>query len=96
MSGDFNAEERQRWGGPSPWAGRDSRTNAQKQEDTEYEQAVRDQALDALSSGPLAWEWQRLLQLAVNAAGTADAAQNESDSLVIKRASEWLRVWGIA
>jgi hypothetical protein len=25
-------EERQRWGGPSPWAGRDSRTDAQKKE----------------------------------------------------------------
>lgn len=27
------AEERNRWGGPSPWAGRDSRTDAQKRDD---------------------------------------------------------------
>ena len=30
---DINANERQRWGGPSPWAGKDSRTDAQKQDD---------------------------------------------------------------
>lgn len=28
--GQLAAWERQRWGGPSPWAGRDSRTDAQK------------------------------------------------------------------
>ena len=27
---DWNAVERQRWGGPSPWAGKDSRTEVQK------------------------------------------------------------------
>ena len=27
---DQNDIERQRWGGPSPWAGKDSRTDAQK------------------------------------------------------------------
>jgi hypothetical protein len=30
---DHNATERQRWGGPSPWAGKDSRTAAQKRAD---------------------------------------------------------------
>lgn len=30
---DFNAIERNRWGGPSPWAGKDSRTDAQKRGD---------------------------------------------------------------
>jgi hypothetical protein len=27
---NYNETERARWGGPSPWAGRDSRTGAQK------------------------------------------------------------------
>ncbi len=30
---DFNAIERNRWGGPSPWTGKDSRTDAQKLDD---------------------------------------------------------------
>lgn len=33
MNEDFNAIERSRWGGPSPWAGKDSRTDAQKLDD---------------------------------------------------------------
>jgi hypothetical protein len=33
MSPDYNAVERGRWGGPSPWAGRDSRTAVQRQDD---------------------------------------------------------------
>ena len=38
---DYNAIERQRWGGPGPWAGKDSRTDAQKRDEaalvTEHE-----------------------------------------------------------
>lgn len=60
------------------------------------EQAERERALQVTRSAPLSWEWQRLLQLAVNAVDTADAAQNESDSLLIGRVSEWLRTWGLA
>ena len=30
---DYNAIERRRWGGPSPWAGKDSRTDVQKLDD---------------------------------------------------------------
>ncbi len=30
---NMNEEDRLRWGGPSPWAGRDSRTDAQKRDD---------------------------------------------------------------
>lgn len=30
MGTALGAAERQRWGGPSPWAGKDSRTEAQK------------------------------------------------------------------
>lgn len=38
---DQNATERQRWGGPSPWAGKDSRTDAQKRaQERERDQAV--------------------------------------------------------
>jgi len=34
------SEERNRWGGPSPWAGKDSRTDAQKLGDADFMAAM--------------------------------------------------------
>jgi hypothetical protein len=90
----YAAEERARWGGPSPWAGRDSRTDAQKAADAG--QAERERALKVVKSAPQAWEWQRLITLAANGQTTTDAAQNESDSLLFSRIGLWLREWGLA
>ena len=46
---DQNGVERQRWGGPSPWANRDSRTAAQKRaEERERSQAI-ERVLDILA-----------------------------------------------
>lgn len=40
------------------------------------------------------WQWERLLQLAANGLRSDDPAQNESDSLVIRDAGEWLSKHG--
>jgi hypothetical protein len=60
------------------------------------EQAERERALQVTRSAPSSWEWQRLLQLAVNALSTSDAAQNEADALLIGRVSKWLNTWELA
>ncbi len=56
---DFNAEERNRWGGPSPWAGKDSRTDAQKRNDRKALDRAAYAAYTtwAASEAPLAFGW---------------------------------------
>ena len=44
---DYNAIERLRWGGPSPFAGKDTRTEAQKRVDEERDKAKGETLGDA-------------------------------------------------
>lgn len=72
---DWNAVERQRWGGPSPWAGKDSRTEAQKSADAP--EPVGDEARELLA-GALA---------EADAALGSDSSDAEHDALYSVRAT---------